>query len=289
METQTEHSKRVTITIEPDPSEDGLLKVEDALKQVLDCLLVARDAQVSAGYPNEVFDWRLESASTNTPLTVVAVAEARDPSVDITGVVEEVKRATAQAFRSGVEGGSLPEWISQEGLAAFWSIFERHRNGVSHTTWDFGGDLGKVSVDAETARSVYREYEETQIVPPSLPRRTAYGELEGRLIHVGLHYGYPAIRILHSMYGKVWCVVEPRLIDKLGGSQTLADVWHGKTVVVGGRLDYSEGGDLARITVDTFREKKVPHLDLTSILDPDFTAGLDPVEYLSKLHEGDLG
>ena len=289
METRTKHNERVTITIEPDPSEDGLLKVGDALKQVLDYFLVARDAQVSAGRPHEAFTWRLESASTNTPFTVVAVAEAHDPSVDITAAAVEVKRATAQAFRSGVEGGPPPEWISQEGRTAFWSFFERHRNGVSHTTLDFGDDLGQVSVDAETARSVYEEFEAARIAPPTLPQRTAYGELEGRLIHVGQHYRNPAIRILNSMYGEVWCVIAPELIDELGGTQTLADVWRGKAVVVSGRFEYSEGGNLSRVVVESMREKRVPQLDLGSVLDPDFTAGLDPVEYLSRLHEGELG
>lgn len=288
METRIKHDRRLKITIEPDPSEDGLLKVDDALKQVLDYLLVARDAQVSAVRPHEAFDWRLESASTNTPFTVVAVAEAHDPSVDIAAAVAEVKRATAQAFRSGLEGGAPPEWISQEGMTAFWSIFERHRNGVSHTTLDFGEDLGQVSVDSESARSVYDVVEETQSVLPSLPSRTAYGELEGRLVHVGQHYRKPAIRILHSIYGEVWCVIVPESIDALGGTQTLADVWHGKTVVVSGRFDYSEGGELSRITVDNLREKIVPQLDIATVLDPGFTAGLDPVEYLSRLHEGDL-
>ena len=289
MEIRTEHSARVTITIEPDPSEDGLLKVDDALKQVLDYFLVARDAQLAAGRPHEAFDWRLESATTNSPFVVVAVAEAHDPSADITAAAVEVKRATAQAFRSGVEGGQPPEWISQEGRAAFWSFFERHRNGVSRTTLDFGGDLGQVSVDAETARSAREGFEAMQTAPPSLPRRTAYGELEGRLIHGGQHYRKPAIRILNSMYGEVWCVIEPELIDELGGAQTLADVWHGKAVIVTGRFDYSEDGNLSRVTVESIREKRVPQLDLSSILDPDFTAGLDPIEYLSRLHEGDLG
>ncbi len=68
MEIRTEHSARVIITIEPDPSEDGLLKVDDALKQVLDYFLVARDVQLAAGRPHEAFDWRLESASTKRRL-----------------------------------------------------------------------------------------------------------------------------------------------------------------------------------------------------------------------------
>ena len=289
MEVRTEHSARVTITIEPDPSEDGLLKVDDALKQVLDYFLVAHDAQVAARRPHEAFDWRLESATTNSPFVVVAVAEAHDPSADITAAVIEVKRATAQAFRSGVEGGQPPEWVSQEGRSAFWSFFARHQNGVSHTTLDFGGEFGQVSVDVAAARSAHEEFEATQIASPSLPSRTAYGELEGRLIHVGQHYRNPAIRILNSMYGEVWCVIEAKLIDELGGGQTLADVWRGKTVIITGCFDYSEGGNLSRVTVENIREKRVPQLDLSSILDPDFTAGLDPVEYLSRLHEGDLG
>jgi hypothetical protein len=45
---------------------------------------------------------------------------------------------------------------------------------------------------------------------------------------------------------------------------------------------------LNRIDAEDVRQIDVPPFDLDAILDPDFTAGLDPVEYLEKLHEGDL-
>ena len=32
-----------------------------------------------------------------------------------------------------------------------------------------------------------------------------------------------------------------------------------------------------------------PRVDLDSVLDPGFTAGMDPNEYLRKMHEGELG
>ena len=51
------------------------------------------------------------------------------------------------------------------------------------------------------------------------------------------------------------------------------------------------GGDvmLARIGAETVRERGEQPVDIRKLFDPDFTSGLDPVEYLEKLHEGRLG
>ncbi len=51
---------------------------------------------------------------------------------------------------------------------------------------------------------------------------------------------------------------------------------------------YLAGGGLNRIDAEEVRTIEAPAFDLDAILDPDFTAGFDPVEYLEKLHEGDL-
>jgi hypothetical protein len=51
------------------------------MMQVLDYIRLFEDAQ-SIGNPHERFDWKLESASTNSPFRVVALAEPFNPTVD---------------------------------------------------------------------------------------------------------------------------------------------------------------------------------------------------------------
>lgn len=69
----------------------------------------------------------------------------------------------------------------------------------------------------------------------------------------------------------------------------MKDVWEGQALGVRGRLIYAAGGKLSRIDADEIREIRSARVDLESVLDPNFTAGLDPVEYLEQLHEGRLG
>lgn len=109
------------------------------------------------------------------------------------------------------------------------------------------------------------------------------------MVAVGRHYNRPAFQIITPLYGAVWCVIPESLVEQLGGEQTLGDVWKGKRVIAYGRLAFQKEGRVGRMEVQSFREKEVPALDLASILDPDFTAGLDPVSYLDRLHGGDLG
>ena len=66
---------RVVITIHPTVSDERLLGVADAMQQVLDHIKLFEDAQQAMGDPHSRFEWKLERASTNTPFTVVAVAD----------------------------------------------------------------------------------------------------------------------------------------------------------------------------------------------------------------------
>ena len=73
------------------------------------------------------------------------------------------------------------------------------------------------------------------------------------------------------------------------GEQTIADVWSGRVVSVPGRIYYGQSGKPTRIEASDVRAKEIPEIDIQDVLDPDFTSGLSPVEYLQRLHEGNLG
>ena len=118
------------------------------------------------------------------------------------------------------------------------------------------------------------------------PARTAYGEIEGRLAAVGTYHRKPALLLRTTLYGDVWCVLAAHLIGQWGDAQRVSDIWKGKKLTVNGKLTYWRGGRLARIDAETVRERSTPPLDIEELLDAQFTAGLDPVEYLGRLHEG---
>jgi len=126
-------------------------------------------------------------------------------------------------------------------------------------------------------------------IPEDIPERLAYGDINGQLISVGRYYRKPAFQVLNNLYGSVWCVVARNLMDELGDESTIKDVWEGKSVIVSGVLHYGPGGKLRWLDAHSLRGVARPVISLDSVLDPDFTAGMDPVDYLDKLHEGELG
>lgn len=130
----------------------------------------------------------------------------------------------------------------------------------------------------------------TDTAPSSeIPARFAHGEVSGVLASVGHWRGRPAIYLRTLMYGNVWCLLPPHLVDEWGDATKVSTIWQGRRLSVSGKLIYWHGGRLARIEVESVRERLSQSIDIREMLDPDFTSGLDPVEYLERLHEGRLG
>lgn len=277
----------ITITVVASSRDDGRLTVDDALQQVLDFLRVAADAKTALGRVHEDFEWLLESASTNSPLTVVATAEPLSPQVDISKYVDEVEDMTARTFRDVEHGLPPPNWLSPKGGSALREFFKRNTNGIAATFVDFG-NRGRLEITHDQAISALPTVELLNLTE-RIPARTAHGEIEGRFAGVGTYHKKPALFLRTTLYGDVWCVLAPHLIEQWGDAQRLSDVWKGKKLTIFGRLTYWRGGKLARVDAEAIREKNVPLMDIEDLFDVDFTGGLDPVEYLEKLHEGKLG
>jgi hypothetical protein len=55
-----------------------------------------------------------------------------------------------------------------------------------------------------------------------------------------------------------------------------------------GTLSYAEGGVLEQVSVDELHLFPPSKVGLRQIIDPDFTGGMEPIEYLERLHEGGL-
>lgn len=285
VETKQEH--RLVITVRPSSRHEGRLTVDDALQQVLDFLRVAEEAKSSLGRVHENFEWYLFRASTNSPFTVVAIAEPIDPTADITAHVVAVKETTARAFRRIVDGQPAPGWLTPAGTIALKDFFKRNANGINSTILDLEG-VDRIEVDHDHAESAALSLEPS-VLEHEIPARVAHGEIEGRLAAVGRYRNRPALFLSTSMYGPVSCVLADHLIEPWGDGQKVSDVWRGKRLIVFGRLIYWKGGRLSRVEAQSVRERDVPKIDIEDVFDPDFTAGLDPVEYLDRLHGGRLG
>jgi len=281
---------RLVITIRPEPSDDGRLQVREAFRQVLDTLELFEQAQRSLGDPHASFVWRLEKASTASPFTIIAVAEPVDPAIDVTPQVSRVKAEVADGVRNLIAHGRRPAWLERESLPIVRELFSRNLNGIATTEIDFEvPTLAPLSINRNQASAGLRAVEAINPIDAvDIPERVAHGEIEGQFVAVGHYRGRPAIQIRTILYAMVWCVLNDALVARWGGEHKLSEVWEGKTIGVSGQIHYLSGGRLNRIDAVEIREISAPPFDLDAVLDPDFTAGLDPVEYLEKLHEGDL-
>lgn len=218
-------SQRITIVVHPRNSDEALLKVEDALQQVLDFLRVAEDAKLSLGVSDVDFEWRLEWASTNSPFTLSAIAEPIGPSVDISDFVDVVKVRCAKAIRNCLDGVSAPNWLTPSSTEALFSLFQRNTNGLESTFIDFDGTIDPIEIDRAHAEYALPALDQVvHLVEEDIPQRDVYGELDGRIVSVGRYRNKPAFQLHTLLYGPVWCVLSPSLIGRYGNNQSLADV-----------------------------------------------------------------
>lgn len=285
--------ERIEITIRPPLSDEKLLRVIDAMQQVIDALKLLEEADKSLGpeTPNrKSFEWRLERASAESPFTVIALAESVDPSEDISVRVKAAKSEVSRGLNRLITSGQVAPWMDLQPTGAVRSILARNLNGIGRTDINFmEGD--SLSIDRAHADSGLRALAAITVmdVAASLPEREAFGELVGVMVAAGRYQRKPAVQVLSELYGFVWCVLSPKIIQKFGTEHRMADIWDGKTLGVEGVFNYYRGGKLAKIAASNIREIPAAEpIDLDTVLDPNFTSGFDPHEYLNRLHEGEL-
>jgi hypothetical protein len=157
--------ERIVITIRPSPSDTEKLDVSDAMQQVIDAFNLLTEVEQAITSPHHSFKWKLESASTNSPFTVVAVAEPLIADVDIAAHVREVKQEFSSGIRKLISDLAPAWWMGPSSLDLVSSLFRRTANGISQTTIDLEQDdrvvldsanalLGSRAIDAITAISV---------------------------------------------------------------------------------------------------------------------------------------
>lgn len=259
------------------------------MQQVIDLIRLHEEAARAIASPQEAFEWRLERASASSPFTVVAVAEPLDPHVDVDTQVMRVKSEVSSGMRSLMQHDSPPWWMGRDAIDLARSVFGRTANGIAVTEIEFA-PTERVAIDRPHASAAIEAIAGLNAISlEDLPEREAFGEIQGQMVAAGRYRNRPAIQIRAELYGFVWCVLSPKVVTRFGTEHQMKEVWEGKALGVQGVLVYGKGGKLSRIEVSDIREvAAAPPLDLASVLDPDFTAGLDPVEYLRRFHEGEL-
>jgi hypothetical protein len=258
----------ITIVVHPSGADADTLTVSDAMQQVLDIFSLLSRAEAQRIGSQQVV-WRLESASTNSPFTVSAIAVASDPL----GIVDNeahIAKATLEEGWSGViNAREKAPWIDHDTEQIMRRILTRSLNGIGRTDIRFGDDTPPVILDHQAALRADNflklvAAEEEALIEDLT--RTEYGAAEGDVTNITTHYRKPAF-IMRDRLSKrdVKCVLTDQAASKIGGEHAWREAWSGQRVLVSGRLHFNNNGDLIKIDVDEVTAVTPQNIDLKDI------------------------
>ena len=272
-------SERITLRIVPPEGGTGELTVEDAMQQVLDAfrLLTANAGEVL---------WRLVSASTNSPLTIVAEAE------DSMAAAEQTL-----AFSKSIEqlqAGRFPDAWKRPELQSIAAAFLSRASGSIGRTEIRIRDEQPLLLSAEDAAPFVglREQVSEQVpaVAYGIVTKKQVGSIEGLLVEVTTYRGRPAIRVRERKTDReITCVVSEQLANEFSEHASVHDVWTHRRVTVRGVISYQASGSILRVEAVNVEPAAQSVQPLKSLRDPNFTAGLTAADYLEKFRAGELG
>lgn len=285
-------SERITIVIEPSDDHGGFLTVQDAMRQVLDFIEVATSAAKDDARLK--FEWRLISATTNSPFTTVAEAVSTDPEwPDVDNDARVAKAAVAAAFASILEAGTVPDWFDEADEGRVRDLLRRNTNGIAKTIIALNDNDAPLVIVERRARAALERIglraAEAVLLEPDYSGEEL-GAVEGNVLEATTHYGKPALRIRDRLSRqKVLCVFEPSVADDIGGEYRWQEVWRGQRVVISGRLKRARNGLVTFVSAEQIRKIAPPELRPGDLVDRNFTGGRGAREYLDEMWEGEVG
>ena len=273
-------SERIKITVRASGSHPDVLTIEDAMRQVLDIF------EMLESMPG--VEWKLISASTNSPLQVEAEAISFEPSVDVTVVARAQKQNLATNLREITRGEPPSDPEFKTTIAR--RFLSRNLNGVGSTEIDL--DIGApITVTPRVAQDALNVLEKKlDALFDTVSTRDEIGSIEGTLSDVGTHYNLPAAKIIDTRNKKeVWCRLSAALQEEFQDKATYKDVWQHRRVIVSGRIKYDKDGNILYVVASDIRRIESREVSLEAIKDPGFTGGLPIGEYLDRFRDGTLG
>lgn len=267
--------------------EGGAPRLEDLLDQARDFLEMLRDVERAAKpYESSAIEWRVVSASKNSPLELKLQARQHDER-PIEQLVREVVERTDRGWRDVLRGNPTPPTLPRAAAARAASMLRRVTGGLGLTAMTLVPERGEIRVNASTAQPALDAGHE-----PRPHSRRELGMIEGTLTIVDKLRSRPAFTVVDAVSGEpVRCLAESDdLLRTFAATTTVREVWEGRRVRVTGLLIY-RGKELREIRATGVEWVKPSRLvqragDLT---DPSFTGGVSAVEYLARLREGELG
>jgi hypothetical protein len=258
------------------------------LAQIQDFVFVLREVEeaVSDGNATEIV-WRVTNATKNSPLTFEVTPTPKRHAVNIDMRAEKVVQATAKGFQHLAQTGERPTYFTDQVVDRATKVYARVTNGLATTVVDFSDydDAPNFSATPDRARDVARKLDAVKRPAPIAHREL--GSLEGFITKVELDgFGRPLVWLKSRLDGQVVkCVSDAKGLDRIGHFE-VSEVLNGLRVRVHGLLNYKDLEQIASIDVEGVHvfeaDDKLPNHD--EIVSPNFTNGVEAIEYLERLH-----
>ena len=262
--------------------------VDDLLDQLRDYFKILEGVEEAiADDGSHAIEWRIVKATTNTPITIEAVAFPKDFGVNIDARVEAVTRQTAVGLNALRMGGERPSYFTDKVLLRAEKMFERVTNGLSETMIDYGPDLPAMDITPAVARAAATNTRSV-LTPKEKPYKEL-GSIEGNAQSIERDgFGRRILWVRYRLTGEsIKCMVSGEAERELEAHQ-IKDVWRYRRVQVYGMLHYRGLGllrEIDAIRVRFLRDRgELPNVD--DILDPNFTGGMRSEDYLARLRDG---
>jgi hypothetical protein len=276
-------TETVTIIIYPSGADADALTVSDAMQQVLDAFALLSRAE-GPGSPQIV--WRLERASTNSPLTVSALAESTDPLGDVDREARLAKAAVSDGLAGILHGRERAPWIDHAAEEIVGRVLRRTLNGIGRTDIYFGDDTPPIVIDHRSALKGTSFLEKIAAEEAALVEdltHTEYGTIEGDVLGLTKHYRKPAVVIRARISGReIKCVLSEVAAKKIGEEHAWREAWTDQRVLVRGAIHYNSAGDIVKVdaeSVEKIATTDVRAKELQSASGPRLASG----EYLKRL------
>ena len=228
----------------------------------------------------------------NSPVKMVAEAVSKVPGVSVEAIARREKAALSEAVAELTTRRRVPRWMDKSARNRALSLFKRNTSGIGKTNIKFAlRDRADATIVDRTAREAVRtleNYERDLAESVADKSRIEVGSIEANFLSGDPHYGRPAIRVKDRLTGtEIVCVLSDELAEQAGVEHNLWDIWKNKRIMIAGEIKYGRDGMVERIKAVHIRRVDAPVLKEEDIIDPTFTSGMTPYEYLSAIRRID--
>lgn len=278
-------AKPITIRVKgTDDRGNDAPTVKDLLSQIQDQVALMKDVEQAID-GKEHLEWRVTNVSMNSPITFEITPVAKVYGTDIEGRARTVVVATSRGLASLRDGKGRPKYFTDATIKKASQVSQRVANGLARTEVDFSEyDEPPYVVDHRTAHRTLNSI--SKIREPLAKPHKELGSLEGFVKSVGRDgHGRPILHLTSRLDGTdVKCISIDGGLDNIGHLD-VDTVTKGLRVNVYGTIHYKTLATVDRIDVERVElfadENELPGLD--EIVEPNFTRGVEAVEYLKKL------